>query len=329
MSRLTHTAICIGFTSVLLSALNLLFKYSDPVPNQSVDHTIYISALVILSTTLYYVIFEIIRLIAPASLGLRRRDYTDYEEAASHEEDDYTPRLTMQIVMTMVFGLGLVFFVFTYAFTGQQLFLTYGLLVGFSITSIRDVAMNSSNCVLDIISIILVSISGWLVIYDNQQSIDFNLIVSSLFSICIGMVFPLISPVILYTINIQRDKVGLHRLMEFCEYGLPFAFIIATRFLVNPSTATLIPSQDIWFLVLLAPPLLVPVVIFITVSVFKENSFTPLLSLALVFAGRSLLCLGLSSYLSLLALLAAKLAVLARFFSVSIPDPPPPETLPA
>jgi len=333
MSRLAGTAIIIGALTALLGALTLLFTYSDPVSSPDTNHTVRISAMVVISTTVYLALFELICCLSPVSFGLRRRDHTGYEET-SLTDVEYTPRLTMESVLTMVYGLGMVFFVFAYAFTGQQLIVTYVLTVSFSVIGIHDSSTVYPKVFLDILAIVMTSLSSALVLYDATDFIpDREKFVSGdIFVVLSAGVLPLIAPFFLHLVNIQRHKVGIHRLAELCEYGLPFAFILSTVFLlVSDRSTTIMPSQDLWFLLVLSPPLLAPAVLLVTVSVFRENSITPLVAFALVFAGKSLLRMGLSSYLSLLALLAAKLAVLARLASVALPDPPLPaaETPPA
>lgn len=329
MSAITKNLICISAIATSLGLLTILFKSTTSIQPVSDMQVLYLSAFVTLSTVAYYVLFELIRAFLPESCGLKRRDYSGYVETAQRDEDAYTPKLTMWNVLTIVYGLGFVFFVFTYSFTGQQVVVTFLLSASFTVMSAAYADnVSTPRFALDILSVFLAFVSHCLVLYENDDSIDVTFYTHTVVGNVVGLGMPFTAPLMLCTISPHIRKAGLHRLVEFCEYGIPFAFILALRFLFifsdNPSASPLIQDQSFWLILVLAPPLLVPTIVLVVVSVFRDNPFAPLFALSLVFAARSVFCLGLTSYLSILALLAAKLALLARLGSLYIPDPPSP-----
>jgi hypothetical protein len=350
----------IGVTSALLGGLTLLFKYGDRSPDRSLYHTVHLTALSVVAAAFYYCLFEMCRQIAPQDWGLGRRanghTYASVDcersplAAPPADSDDRPPpeparacrerpRLTMDSIWGLVYGLGCVFFVALYCASGQQAVCSYFFGLGLACMTFdellrplrfgphawRQRALEAGAVVLSCLCIVLVSVHDAL---SDQIPIDFENV--NLFSVLTGMVLPLLAPLLLGTLkNPTGYCVG--DMLELCEFGLPFTFIIGCGFVVMadgnsvhlvestfvpilyswnkthalPSNATSAPVSNgthsldwerlqlVAPVVALAPLLGLPTLLFITTATLREHVSDPLVSLSLVVAGKALLDEGL------------------------------------
>ena len=346
-------SIHIGVTSALLGGLALLFKYGDRSPDRSLYHTVHLTALSVASTSFYYLVFELLRQIAPVHWGLARRakgyTYASLEQERAPGDDTAPepprparecPRLTMENIWGLVYGLGSVFFVALYCVSGQQAVCSYFFGLGLaSMTSDellrplrngpyawRQRALETSAVLLATLCIVFVSLHTAL---SDQTQLDVERI--DLFSVLAGMILPMLAPLLLGTLK-SPTGYCVGDMLELCEFGLPFMFILGCCFVVmadaqsvrlaesaftpiyarlnasgwqgasNWSAATA-PNATHWAgwedlrlaapVVALAPLLGVPALVFITTATLREHVSDPLIALGLVVAGKALLDEGL------------------------------------
>lgn len=346
-------SIHIGVTSALLGGLALLFKYGDRSPDRGLYHTVHLTALSVVAAALYYGLFEIARPLLPAEWGFGRRDrghaYASVDSERSPLAQDPSdepqrpargrPRLTMGSIWGLVYGLGCVFFVTLYCASGQQAVCSYFFGLGLACMSsdellrpLRGGALAWRQRVLEglavalaISCIVCVSIRAAL---NDDDPLDVDGI--DLFSVLAGMVLPLLAPLVLGTLkNPAAYSVG--NMLELCEFGLPFMFILGCGFVVtadghyvNLYENTFVPIRHVinmtntyysnvsdtptnaslrwrgWDrlelvapVVALGPLLGLPVLLMITTAVLRDHVADPLVSIALVVAAKALLEGGL------------------------------------
>lgn len=377
-------SIHIGVTSALLGGLVLLFKYGDRSPDRSVYHTVHLTALCVVAAALYYGVFELLRPLLPGHWGCGRRDRghayaTVDSERAPLAPDPFDeppranrerPRLTMGSIWGLVYGLGCVFFVTFYCASCQQAVCSYFFGLGLACMTSdellrpllpgahawRQRLLEGLAAALAIACVVFVSVRAAL---NDDEPIDVEGI--DLFSVIAGLVLPLCAPLLLGTLKNPTDySVG--NMIELCEFGLPFMFILGCGFVVtadgyyvnlyerafvpivhrinmtsagqiNNTLATANVSQP-WAawdrlelvapVVALGPLLGIPVLVMITTAVLREHASDPLVSVALVLAGKALLeggLLALGDPLCLAAIVTAKLGLLARLASTSFEPP--------
>ena len=375
----------IGATSALLGGLVLLFKYGDRSGDHSLFHTVHLTALSVVAAALYYALFELLRPLLPADWGLGRRDrghaYASVDcERAPLAPDPFDegqracrerPRLTMGSVWGLVYGLGCVFFVAFYCASGQQAVCSYFFGLGLACMSsdellrpLRAGALAWRQRVLEvlavgfaIVGIVFISVRAALNDHDplDVESIDF-------FSVLAGMVLPILAPLVLGTLK-HPTAYTVGNMLELCEFGLPFMFILGCGFVVtadghyvNLYENTFVPIVHVinmtstqmgngsvmpsnatarWAgwdrlelvapVVALGPLLGIPALVLISTAVLRDHVCDPLVSLALVAAGKALLeggLLALGDPLCLAAIVAAKLGLVARLASTSFEPQP-------
>ncbi len=346
-------SIHIGVTSALLGGLALLFKYGDRSPDRSLYHTVHLTALSVVAAALYYGLFEALRPLLPSDWGFGRRDrghaYATVEceraPLAQDPTDEATrpargrPRLTMGSIWGLVYGLGCVFFVTLYCASGQQAICSYFFGLGLAcmtsdelLRPLRPGAFAWRQRVLEAVavalgcaSIVFVSVRAAL---GDKDPLDVDSL--DVFSVLAGMGLPLLAPLLLGTLkNPTAYSVG--NMLELCEFGLPFLFILGCGFVVtadghyvNLYENTFEPIRHVinmnnthnnnvtaiasnvslrWSgwdrlelvapVVALGPLLGLPVLVLITTAVLRDHVSDPLLSIALVVAARGLLEGGL------------------------------------
>lgn len=382
----------IGVTTALLWGLVLLFKYGDRSPDRCLYHTVHLTALSVVAGALYYCLFEFIRQLAPGHWGLARRAQGQGYSTVDCERSPLAPappdaepracprgraRLTMGSVWGLVYGLGCVFFVTLYCASGQQAVCSYFFGLGLAcmcsdelLRPLRAGALAWRQRVLEGVAVALGSLCIVLVsvqaaLNDNDQ-LDMDRI--DFFSVLAGMVLPLLAPLLLGSLK-TPTAYCVGDMLELCEFGLPFMFILGCGFVVTADghymhlyENTFVPITHVigmnttyksnasdmgynnstyWLdweglqlvapVVALAPLLGLPALLFITTATLREHVSDPLISLALVAAGKGVLdggLLALGQPLCLGAIVAAKLGLMARLASTSFEEAEP-ESQPA
>jgi hypothetical protein len=364
-------SIHIGVTSALLGGLALLYKHGDLSPDRSLYHTVHVTALSVVAAALYYGLFEALRPLLPPDWGFGRRDRghvyasvdcersplaQDPSDEPQHPPSERPrpaqnpideavrpargrPRLTMGSVWGLVYGLGCVFFVTLYCASGQQTICSYFFGLGLACMSFdellrplrsgahawRQRILEALAVGLAVACIALVSIRAAL---NDNDPLDVDRI--DLFSVIAGMALPLLAPLLLGTLkNPMAYSVG--NMLELCEFGLPFMFILGCGFVVtadghyvNLYENTFVPIRHVinmtnthnsndsgttanvslrWAgwdrlelvapVVALGPLLGIPALVLITTAVLRDHVSDPLVSVALVIAAKTLLEGGL------------------------------------
>jgi len=248
----------VGMTSLLLGSLTLLFKFADTAHSKPLFHTVHVTALTVVSSCIYYILFELVRGIAPLAWGLARRgNGQTYSEVSDRPliqskredcEDPNTPleqqpdagraRLTMGNIWGLVYGLGISFFVGLYCLSGEQpictQFFSGGLLVlciedlqrplGFAPYSSRNRILECLACLMAFTSVVMacfisLGVSGYVDVLNNTDP----------FSIFVGVIFPFAAPLVIGTLK-NSPNIHVGDMIELCEFGMPFLFIIGVGF---------------------------------------------------------------------------------------------------
>lgn len=343
----------VGVTSALLGALALLFKYGDRSADRSLYHTVHLTALCVVSASVYYCVFELLRQLSPPDWGLQRRaegqTYASLEperapltrdpapagDAANRE----CPRLTMGSIWALVYGLGCVFFVTLYCASAQQAVCSYFFGLGLACMTLDEIMRPLASVpyawrqrALEVLAVVSATLGIALVsvFYALGDETPYEIERVDMFSVLTGMILPLLAPLLLGTL---KHPTGYHvgNMLELCEFGMPFMFILGAVFVVmadaksaqvvervftpiytrhngshpyahNASDAA--PGNDThpmaWDqlalvapVVALAPLLGLPALLFITTATLREHVSDPLVALALVVAGKFILDEGL------------------------------------
>lgn len=376
-------------TSLLLGSLMLLFKYVDTPARKSVFHTVHITALTVVSACVYYILLELLRGVAPAAWGLARRgdgqmysevserplmpakqeDCEDVDTPIEQQPDTGRARLTMSNIWGLVYGLGCSFFVFLYCLSGEQPVCIQFLSGGLLCLCIEDLqrplglaAYSSRNriceCLASIMAFLSISMTVFLSIgitgcLDLLNKTDPN-------SILMYAILPFAAPLLIGTLkNSPNIRVG--DMIELCEFGMPFLFIIGVGFTgvidahrinllavfgtsqqhhetqhnltdvrhITNSTDWLsgIDIQSLGVILAAAPFFGIPVIIFISTATLRNHAVDSLVSIALVMAGFVILDKGVSLFtdpLGICAIIGAKLCLILRLSSTAYI---PPETI--
>ena len=271
------------------------------------------------------------------------------------------PRLSMASVCWLVYGLGFVFFVTLYCLSGQQAICSYFFGVGLSCLCIDELMAPLASSpfagrvrLLEVMAVALafagVVLAGVGTIMYDETRMQWPLL--DIFSVTTGFFLPLLAPITLYGL---KDSQAYYTgdMLELCEFGLPFMFILGCGFIVsadaqsvrlvgsmgglyNLSSVTgggLADGADpggLVALLVVGPLLAVPALVFITTASLRGHASDPLIAFALVIAGQYLLERGefaLGDPVGLSAVSAVQLALIARLASTSDAlNGPPPES---
>lgn len=369
-----------------MGGLVLLFKFADNGDDRSLYHTVHLSGLTIISASCYYALFELIRALVPKSWGLARRSASqNYSSIEGHSDQPLLPdeqgdaeerpispgpprekklRLDMRNIWGLVYGLGCVFYVVTYCLSGQQTVCSYFFSMGLSTVCFQELLLPVRNSrqigkqrllewlglLMSFISMVLIGViwsldEGW-----GQDMSEWSDV--TLFSVLTGVVLPFLAPIVLGNLK-QSGGYCFGDMIELCEFGLPFLFILAYiligitdaqkmyttglihfKYMSNTQlkneTMSIINGtffldtgeiSQLWIVVLAAPFITIPCLIFITTAVLRDHASDPLIALSLVSAGQLVLDRGfvaLGEPICLVSILAAKMALIARFNSTSL-----------
>ena len=236
-------------TTSLLSALVALFRGADPAyPDVSVYHTYHLCALAGVGLGLYYLLYNLVVCASPAHWGLGRRVpahlspyYTDAsEEPAGADLVVGYPRLTMESVWGLVYGLGIAFAVLAYCFAGQQAVSFYFLTGGLSGCCVWEAIEPGAGFrparhsgILQLFAMLLASSSVLVANVEGRahRPVTDTIAQMDLFSLVFGVVLPCLAPCLLCYIRINTKFYRVGSVLELCEFGLPFLLILVFAFL--------------------------------------------------------------------------------------------------
>ena len=236
----------IALTATLLAALAGIFRASA-APG-SVYNTYHLCALAGVGFALYYGFYNLVIFIAPPRWGMRRAGpghlspyYTDAsDEPEGAELVVGRPRLTMESVWVVVYGLGMALAVLAYCFAGQHAVSFYFLSIGLCACVLYETLdpgpaphPNLTQGVLQAISMILASTAILLANVQGpaDKTVVQEFVEMDLFSIVFGVLFPVLAPLLLANIRISTFPYKLGSVFELCEFGVPFLLIVVVSFL--------------------------------------------------------------------------------------------------
>ena len=388
----------IGVTSALVGGLGLLYRFADRAPSKTLYHTVHLSAMMVVIAFCYYMLFELFRRVSPKRWGLGRRhvgraysaveaqptrpvagsDSADSEGASEGAQSTAAepllspprtqdrPRLSMSSVCWLVYGLGFVFFVALYCLSGQQAVCSHFFGVGLCCLCMDELMGPLTNSpfarrirLLEILAVALACTGVVLIGVGTVLRDDAMLqwIRPDIFSVTTGLLLPVLAPWTLYGLK-DSQAYYTSDMLELCEFGLPFMFILGCGFIVagDAQSVRLVGSMGVGelsaggiynlsgvasggladgvdagglaVLLLVGPLLALPALVFITTAALRGHASDPLIAFALVLAGKYLLEHGefaLGDPICLSAVAAVQLALIARLASTSdaLNGPPP------
>jgi hypothetical protein len=321
----------IGLTALLLAALAGIFRASDAAP-PSVYHTYHLCALAGVGFAGYYLFYQLVVSLAPPQWGVRRARpdhlspyYTDAsEEPAGADLVVGRPRLTMESVWVVVYGLGMAFAVLAYCFSGQHLVSFYFLAVGLCVCVLYEALEPGpapqpglTQAILQVMAMILASTAILIANVQGhaQKTVVQEFVEMDLFSVVCGVLFPALAPLLLANIRVSTFPYKLGSVLELCEFGVPFLLIIVASFLAVGDGPNIVigrgwverPIQAImghanatrraafttsrdgfWLLFLLAPLPFAALVVIVVAAVVRGHAADPLTGIALFVAGAGL-----------------------------------------
>lgn len=311
MGRLYHILDTLCFASILL-VIHWVLDTLQNSPEESVFGAVHSGAIGIVGVLFYYPLFEMFRWVCCYNASFKRLGTRPSSDSYQDFKDKSTeivrglPKLTMESVWILVYGLGFIFFVCCYSFSGMHQSCYVCLAMGLSVTSIdeilQDLAQETIFQKAAKISITLCAFAGILVVsIDGPGAPLIDMVLNiDMFSIVCGVFLPFLSCVLLILVKDQR-RYTLGTVYELCEFGLPFTCILAVIFLVvsdgqniklitqNITMANstdyqdiLANSQSVLSMALGMPLLYGMAILMFMANILHNNSIDPLLSLCLV-----------------------------------------------
>jgi hypothetical protein len=271
----------------------------------------------------YYVVWLVVRQCAPARWRLRKNDVShgDYRDTSrdSSELIGGMPRLTMRNIWGLVYGLGIVLFVFCYVLAGEQLVTLYSFSLGLVILCGQELisSRRPSDPVevgIYIVITLFCFVSVLLVVVDsNTNSSMGDIYPSGLIPFIGGIVIPLVSPVFVCVIK-YNTVYGLGSVMEICEFALPFMCILAGTSLIAEGVPVINADKTSLLCAILSPLLVVPAIITLVSSVLENRALDVLIPITLIVAIQYLLT-DMENSMALCSIILSAVAMVCRIYS--------------
>lgn len=267
---------------------------------------------------LYYILCTSVCMCLPRRFRVRRNpvSHGDYRDTSMDTADliGGAPRLTMNNIWVMVYGLGAFLFIFCAVFAGGQPVTMYSFTLGLILACFQELA--SSNWHADpvrhgvyTVITLFVSISVLLVLIDSGESIaskDVTIVAG-------GVIIPILSPVVLFGIK-YKPVYSLGSVAEMCEFALPFMCIVAGVISLVDGPYEIRIEQTTITAAILAPLLMVPAM-FVLISAALENRILdPLIVVALILSVKHLLA-NVENSMALCSLILVTVAMTSRLYS--------------
>ena len=241
--------------SFLLAAVMLANSlYSKAVPQGSAlppSTNIRMSSSVLVGVCLYYAVCKLACLykgcqpLARQGRGGRGAEsrYQDVREGTQARTEIHrgAPRLTMQHVWVLVYGLGGVLFVTSFCLLSLHPVGCASLSAGLHVVAIVEMSKNPDSLTCGrvctrVLVLMFALLSSMLSTLAHWELHDEALTLSYAFYY---VLLPVLAPLVLTLVKAQTDySVGL--VTETCEFGVPFAFILAAQYLLASSTGDLV-----------------------------------------------------------------------------------------
>ena len=252
---LSHqTVVGLRLTGMIASLLCVFWLYRGTLGTLvalqplTVFETVYMQCVLLLVILCYYSLWKLLRLVlcsaptrsprAPAGVMLAHLENRSGQGKDNDQGSDggVIPRLTIWDVWILVYGLGFVFFVSGYCFTGlHPLCLTFlGLFV--SILCLDEVVCprpplsasrseDGQGCYLTGRGLLLaVALLSLLLVSSEDMAAQLPTFFANvdLYSIFFGIALPILSQLLLIVIRDSRRTYTLGGVIEVCEFGFPF-----------------------------------------------------------------------------------------------------------
>jgi hypothetical protein len=236
MSLESKLGVRLGGMTGSLMGIYLLYRCTiGDMDSLTVFETVYSHCVVILVSLNYYSVYKVIHTIctrsktSPLAPRDRGQSYVNTQAPASHRLEliQGMPRLTIQNVWTLVYGLGLVFFVTGYCMLGIQPVCLACVAFAIGILSVDELvcprtplspiylSLRVAALVSSLVSVSMVSMDliGDMVV-QYVTSVD-------LYSIFFGLCLPFMAQFIMIAVRDARHY-SLGTVAQVCEFGLPF-----------------------------------------------------------------------------------------------------------
>ena len=205
----------------------------------TVFETVYANCIIILVSLVYYCIFKLLFVSChppgrrPRRFMIIPRDqdssrYVDLQQVTSTTDVILgVPRLTIQNVWTLVYGVGVILFVSGYCILGLHPFCLACVGLGMSILAIDELIcprhpLNKLYSSARYASLLTVIVSLLLVTFDLINTVLVSFVASlDLYSLVFGLGLPLTSQFLMIAVRDNR-RYSLGSVLEVCEFGLPF-----------------------------------------------------------------------------------------------------------
>ena len=246
-----HLVVSLRVTLMTIGLLGVFGLYKATlagVETASVFDTVYANCIVILVSLVYYCILKLLlhscrprrsvggRRVARVLLAHNQQHntaasssgYLDIHQISSTTDIVLgVPRLTIQNVWTLVYGVGFILFVTSYCILGQHPFCLACIGLGMSILAIDEIIcprrpLNKLYASARYAALLAVLVSLLLVTVDLINTVLVTFVATlDLYSLVFGLCLPLTSQFLMVTVRDNR-RYSLGSVFEVCEFGLPF-----------------------------------------------------------------------------------------------------------
>lgn len=313
--------------------------------DDSMFEAVHTGALGLIGFIVYYPFYDLFKMVylgdTKSQRNRRKKPASPYNswDGGDTEIIHGVPKLTMESVWILVYGLGFIFFVCCYSFSGLHPSCTVCLVMGLSIVGIDEILQDTPPKSVfqkagQIVLIICALIAIMVISLDSPSGPLVDMVLHlDIFSITCGGFLPFIVCLFLIIVKEQR-RYTLGNVYELCEFGLPFACILAVMFLmvsdgqnIQIITQNLTASNSTDYeglamtyksaigVTLLSPLILTPVMLIFMASIMQRNAMDPLLALLLV-STLTYMDAHMDNSLAVGAFVTAMLTVFMRIISV-------------
>lgn len=227
-------------TTGLLGVFGLYKATLAGAETASVFETVYANCIVILVSLIYYCILKLALHSCRPRRGARRvsrillahdqnnTGYLDLHQISSTTDVVLgVPRLTIQNVWTLVYGVGFILFVTGYCILGQHPFCLACVGLGMSLLAIDEIIcprrpLNKLYASARYAALLAVLVSLLLVTVDLINTVLVTFVATlDLYSLVFGLCLPLTSQFLMVAVRDNR-RYSIGSVFEVCEFGLPF-----------------------------------------------------------------------------------------------------------
>jgi hypothetical protein len=310
MNPIQFTALYVFVLTLCIIVLSILHTYSFPTYLKSLQMDVMYSSLSFMGLILIYVMIELVRCCSPRRWGLKRAgfyerrrqqqssaEYADLNDSQENEILHGRPRLHIEDVWTLVYGVGSVYFMLNYVLLCHNavcvVCMGAGLLfiVTHEVVTSGWVVLTTYNMVYYLAA--FVAIVGVLLHSAQNGFMDFVTLITiqpNFFEHLFGIVFPFTLTAFLVMLR-GSQKYSLGGIYELCEFGIPFACIVSTLVfscmynLQGPDERELwtYMTRNMFLTMALSPVPLFGIILLVMQAVLKRHTVDVLISLAMAW----------------------------------------------